>query len=68
MIATPSVSLLSSTCPAGYSGGDVAGSLQDFGMREGGLWGAEAKGALGLLALFNALGRIAWGSVSQTVG
>jgi MFS transporter, OFA family, oxalate/formate antiporter len=46
----------------------VIGSLKDFGIREGGLSEAEAEGALGLLALFNALGRIVWGSVSQRLG
>jgi len=43
----------------------VIGSLKDFGIREGRLSDFEAEGALGLLALFNALGRITWGSVSQ---
>lgn len=43
----------------------VISSLKDFGVREGGLSEAEAEGALGLLAIFNALGRIVWGSVSQ---
>jgi len=46
----------------------VIGSLKDFGIREGGLSDLEAEGALGLLALFNALGRIVWGSVSQRLG
>jgi MFS transporter, OFA family, oxalate/formate antiporter len=46
----------------------VIGSLKDFGIREGGLSEAEAEGALGLLAVFNALGRIVWGSVSQRLG
>lgn len=46
----------------------VIGSLKDFGVREGGLSEAEAEGALGLLAIFNALGRIVWGSVSQRLG
>jgi len=46
----------------------VIGSLKDFGVREGGLSDAEAEGALGLLAIFNALGRIVWGSVSQRLG
>ena len=46
----------------------VIGSLKDFGIREGGLSDAEAEGALGLLALFNAAGRIVWGSVSQRLG
>ena len=43
----------------------VISSLKDFGVQEGGLSEAEADGALGLLALFNALGRINWGWVSQ---
>jgi OFA family oxalate/formate antiporter-like MFS transporter len=46
----------------------VIGSLKDFGVREGGLSEAEAEGALGLLAIFNALGRVVWGSVSQRLG
>lgn len=46
----------------------VIGSLKDFGIREGGLSDVEAEEALGLLALFNALGRIVWGSVSQRLG
>ena len=46
----------------------VIGSLKDFGIREGRLSDVEAEGALGLLALFNALGRIVWGSVSQWFG
>jgi len=46
----------------------VIGSLKDFGVREGGLSEAEAEGALGLLAVFNAAGRIAWGWVSQRLG
>ena len=43
----------------------VISSLKDFGVQEGGLSEAEAEGALGLLALFNASGRITWGWVSQ---
>ena len=46
----------------------VIGSLKDFGVREGGLSEAQAEGALALLAIFNALGRIVWGSVSQRLG
>lgn len=46
----------------------VIGSLKDFGIREGGLSDFEAEGALGLLALFNAGGRIIWGWVSQRLG
>ena len=46
----------------------VIGSLKDFGVREGGLSEAEAEGALGLLAIFNAAGRITWGWVSQRLG
>ena len=46
----------------------VIGSLKDFGIREGRLSDFEAEGALGLLALFNALGRITWGWVSQRLG
>jgi OFA family oxalate/formate antiporter-like MFS transporter len=50
---------------AGGCGMMVISSLKDFGTREGGLSVVEAQGALGLLALFNALGRIVWGWVSQ---
>ncbi|MBU2511336.1 OFA family MFS transporter [bacterium] len=39
--------------------------LKNFGVLEGGLTAAAAGSALGLLALFNGLGRIAWGTVSQ---
>jgi OFA family oxalate/formate antiporter-like MFS transporter len=46
----------------------VIGSLKDFGVREGGLSEGEAEGALGLLAVFNAAGRIFWGLVSQRLG
>lgn len=46
----------------------VIGSLKDFGVREGGLAEIEADGALALLALFNAAGRITWGWVSQRLG
>ena len=42
----------------------VIGSLKDFGVREGGLSEAEAE-VLGLLAVFNSLGRIFWGFISQ---
>ena len=43
----------------------VISSLKDFGVQEGGLSAAETDGALALLALFNAAGRITWGWVSQ---
>ncbi|MFW6125285.1 MAG: MFS transporter, partial [Pirellulales bacterium] len=39
--------------------------LKEFGQLEGGLSPQAAGTALGLLALFNGLGRIAWGTVSQ---
>lgn len=39
--------------------------LKNFGQFEGGLTAAAAGSALGLLALFNGLGRIVWGTVSQ---
>jgi len=43
----------------------VIQSLKNFGVKEGGLSVAAAGHALGLLALFNGLGRIAWGTASQ---
>lgn len=46
----------------------VIGCLKNFGELEGGLSGAAAASALGLLALFNGLGRIAWGSISGKLG
>lgn len=39
--------------------------LKNFGVLEGGLTAAVAGSALGLLALFNGLGRIVWGTLSQ---
>lgn len=39
--------------------------LKNFGVFEGGLTPAAAGSALGLLALFNGLGRVAWGTVSH---
>jgi MFS transporter, OFA family, oxalate/formate antiporter len=46
----------------------VIGCLKDFGIREGGLSAEAAGTALGLLALFNGLGRIVWGTLTQKVG
>ena len=42
--------------------------LKNFGINEGGLSAAAAGSALGLLALFNGLGRIVWGTASQKMG
>ncbi len=39
--------------------------LKNFGVLEGGLTPAAAGSALGLLALFNGLGRVVWGSISH---
>jgi len=39
--------------------------LKNFGVFEGGLTPAVAGSALGLLALFNGLGRVVWGTVSH---
>jgi len=39
--------------------------LKEFGQLEGGLSAADAGTALGLLALFNGLGRVVWGTASQ---
>lgn len=39
--------------------------LKNFGVLEGGLTAAAAGSALGLLALFNGLGRVVWGIVSH---
>lgn len=41
--------------------------LKNFGVFEGGLTAATAGNALGLLALFNGLGRIVWGTISQKI-
>lgn len=46
----------------------VIGCLKNFGEMEGGLSTAVAGSALGLLALFNGLGRIVWGTLSQKLG
>jgi OFA family oxalate/formate antiporter-like MFS transporter len=43
----------------------VIKSLKNFGVLQGGLTDAAAGSALGLLALFNGLGRIAWGTLSH---
>jgi OFA family oxalate/formate antiporter-like MFS transporter len=43
----------------------VIGSLKNFGEKEGGLSAAAAANAIGLLALFNGLGRVVWGTLSQ---
>ena len=42
--------------------------LKNFGELEGGLSSAAAANALVLLALFNGLGRIVWGTISQKFG
>ncbi|MCK4752393.1 MAG: OFA family MFS transporter [Planctomycetes bacterium] len=39
--------------------------LKNFGVLEGGLTAAAAGSALGLLALFNGLGRVVWGAISH---
>ncbi len=41
--------------------------LKNFGVFEGGLTASAAGSALGLLALFNGLGRVVWGTVSQKI-
>ncbi|MBN2181189.1 MAG: OFA family MFS transporter [Sedimentisphaerales bacterium] len=41
--------------------------LKNFGQFEGGLSAAAAGSALGLLALFNGLGRVVWGTISQKI-
>lgn len=46
----------------------VIGCLKNFGEMVCGLSAATAASALGILALFNGLGRIVWGSVSQKIG
>jgi OFA family oxalate/formate antiporter-like MFS transporter len=43
----------------------VIKSLKNFGVLQGGLTDAAAGSALGLLALFNGLGRIVWGTLSH---
>lgn len=46
----------------------VIAALKDFGKAEGGLSETAAEQALGLLALFNGLGRICWGTIGQQWG
>ena len=46
----------------------VISALKDFGVAEGGMSEAAAEQALGLLALFNGLGRISWGTLGQKIG
>ncbi|MFH0799817.1 MAG: OFA family MFS transporter [Pseudomonadota bacterium] len=46
----------------------VIGCLKNFGEGECSLSSSVAGSALGLLALFNGLGRIAWGTLSQKLG
>ena len=41
--------------------------LKNFGVLQGGLTTATAGSALGLLALFNGLGRVVWGTISQKI-
>jgi MFS transporter, OFA family, oxalate/formate antiporter len=50
------------------SGLMVISSLKDFAVAEGGMNEASAEQALGLLALFNGLGRIVWGTAGQFFG
>ena len=50
------------------SGLMVISALKDFGVAEGGMSEASAERALGMLALFNGLGRIVWGTVGQAFG
>ena len=46
----------------------VISALKDFGVTEKGMSEASAEQALGLLALFNGLGRITWGTIGQRFG
>ncbi len=46
----------------------VIGSLKDFAINQGGLDATTATAALGLLALFNGLGRVVWGTVAGKIG
>ena len=50
------------------SGLMVISALKDFGVAEGGMSEASAEQALGMLALFNGLGRIIWGTAGQAFG
>ncbi|MFA4972785.1 MAG: OFA family MFS transporter [bacterium] len=50
------------------SGLMVIGCLKNFGELACGLSSSVAASALGIMALFNGLGRIVWGTVSQKVG
>ena len=55
---------LAFVCSAGC-GLMVIKCLKNFGTLEGGLTAAAAGSALGLLAIFNGLGRVVWGTLSQ---
>ena len=46
----------------------VIGALKEFGGKEGGMSEGSAEQALGMLALFNGLGRIVWGTAGQFFG
>ena len=58
---------LAYVCAAG-AGLMVIGCVKNYGELECSLSAAVAGSALGLLALFNGLGRIVWGTISQKLG
>lgn len=58
---------LAYVCAAG-AGLMVIGCIKNYGELECSLTTAIASSALGLLAIFNGLGRIAWGTISQKLG
>lgn len=53
---------------AAGSGLMVIGALKDFGVNEGGLSEGAAEQALAMLALFNGMGRITWGTLAHRWG
>ena len=58
---------LAYVCAAG-AGLMVIGCIKNYGELECSLSAAVAGSALGLLAIFNGLGRIGWGTISQKLG
>jgi len=68
-VRTPSFWLLWGAFMLSSGGGlIVINALKEFGVAERGLSEASAEQALGLLALFNGLGRVVWGTLGQKFG